>query len=62
MPAMPTTINKGLTKREMFAMHAMQVLTARAADNDGQWTNSEPCNVAFEAVLFADAFLKELEK
>jgi len=52
----------GLTKREMFAMHAMQGLLASASDSDGQWTNAGPDNVAFEAVAIADALLKELEK
>ena len=72
VPAMPIELNgfgqyaseayTGLTKREMFAMHAMQGLLASAADSDGQWTNAGPDNVAFEAVAFADALLKELEK
>ena len=73
MPAMPQeytlwcegigncpTIATGLTKREMFAMHAMQGLLAA---NSG-WRNSNPMTngvIANEAVYLADALLSELE-
>lgn len=52
----------GLTKREMFAIHAMQGLLASSSDNNGQWTHTGPNDMAREAVEFADALLKELEK
>lgn len=45
----------GLTKREQFAMAAMQGLLAK---NDGRMAN----NVALQAVQNADALLAELEK
>ena len=75
LPAMPITNmtlaavldlvgeeSKGLTKREMFAMHAMQGLLSSASDDNGEWTNDGAENVAKEAVYFADALLEELEK
>lgn len=46
-----------LTKREQFAMAAMQCL---AANNDGRARN--PILVAHDSVLFADALLAELDK
>lgn len=51
----------GLTKREMFAMHAMQGLLAA---NSG-WKNSAPMTnseIAQEAVDLADDLLEALEK
>lgn len=77
MPAMPVTIKadvqqkafgavdfqcQGITKREMFAMHAMQGLLSSASDSDGIWTNEGPSFIASEAVSFADALLAELDK
>ena len=75
MPAMPQdadllveriglcpTVGTGLTKREMFAMHAMQGLLSSASDSNGIWTNEGPELVANEAVRFADALLAELDK
>ena len=77
MPAMPTrtydhsaamqglavtvTDQPGLTKREMFAMHAMQGLLAA---NSG-WRNSNPMTsdiIVNEASYIADALLEELER
>lgn len=48
----------GLTKREMFAMHAMQGELAGSANH----SRPEPEDVASFAVKCADALLKELEK
>ena len=73
MPAMPTPTEGGvtahnteptygLTKREMFAMHAMQGLLSSSSDSDGIWTNEGPSFIASEAVAFADALLAELDK
>jgi hypothetical protein len=53
---------QGMTKREQFAVMAMQGLLSSASDSDGVWTHSGSDNVAFEAVLMADALLKQLEK
>jgi hypothetical protein len=54
-PEKGTECYLGLTKREMFAMHAMQAL----ATNTGyhKWDL-----LAEDAVAIADALLKELEK
>ncbi len=49
---------QGLTKREMFAMHAMQGELAGSASHE----RPEPEDVASYAVECADALLKELEK
>ena len=46
----------GLTKREMFAMNAMQGLISR-----GAWSN-QVSSIANDAVRYADALLAELEK
>ena len=72
MPAMPIELNGfgqyapechlGLTKREVFAMHAMQGLLSSASDSNGIWTNEGPEFIASEAVSFADALLAELDK
>lgn len=43
-----------LTKRERFAMHAMQGYIAREEDS--------PENTALAAVMAADALIEELEK
>ncbi len=51
----PTDYGKGLTKREMFAMAAMQGILARAGSPDRSVN-------ARLAVEYADALLKELEK
>lgn len=66
MPAMPIELNgfgqfapeayTGLTKREMFAMHAMQGLCAHSCDYH------LPEHLAQDAVMYADAILAELEK
>ncbi len=74
MPAMPTvdwdvksgyavtiTGDTGLTKREMFAMHAIQGLLAA----NPEWMSSNPMKkrvIANEAVYLADALLAELER
>lgn len=51
-----TTINTGLTKREAFAMAAMQGLLSDS-DRGGR------CEAyARDAIKFADALLKELDK
>ena len=65
MPAMPTEFNgfgqyapeahAGLTKREMFAMAAMQGLCA----HDGPINSTLDCQAA---VSYADELLAELEK
>ena len=54
----------GLTKREMFAMHAMQAMLSSkyVADYNGgslPYENNEICK---RAVHYADALLGELEK
>lgn len=47
----------GLTKREVFAMAAMQGILSNA-----DWThNGEPKHVASSAIAFADELLKQLE-
>ena len=66
MPAMPIEINGfgqyapevygGLTKREMFAMAAMQGLCAHSGDYH------EFSHLASDAVNYADSVLAELEK
>lgn len=75
-PAMPTALTEytpdgkeytqeyeGLTKREMFAMHAMQGLLSDSDYADSYETAKEwRKNVSEAAVEFADALLKELEK
>ena len=48
----------GLTKREMFAMHAMQGELAGSANH----SRPEPEDVASFAVKCADALLAELDK
>lgn len=66
LPAMPTSTNGndpewaaavtgGLTKREMFAMGAMQGLCAHSGDYHGY------SDLACDAVAYADALLFELE-
>jgi hypothetical protein len=69
LPAMPTTIFQkvggiaecrstgGLTKREQFAMAAMQGLLAKHGDDD-----YTPSQIASYAVERADALLAELER
>ena len=73
MPAMPTqtydhsaamqglgvtvTDQPGLTKREMFTMHAMQALAANSNSGYRLWKD-----LASDAVILADAVLAELEK
>ena len=53
------TYHLGLTKREYFAGLAMQGLLT-ANDNDGEWSG---CDAAAEqAVIEADALLKQLDK
>lgn len=48
---------EGLTKREMFAMHAMQGLLA--SDTTHQLHQNDCANMA---VAYADALLEELDK
>lgn len=67
LPAMPfvepnaaCSVNSGLTKREMFAMAAMQGLCA-AHDQYGRWSHDCEC-IAATAVAYADAVLFELDK
>jgi len=50
----------GLTKREMFAMAAMQGLLSLGATYKGSTTNKHL--LAADAVAHADALLAELEK
>jgi hypothetical protein len=61
MPAMPTQVNGGdlfggLTKREQFAMAAMQGLCAHSGDYH------TPQDLSSDAVMYADVLLVELEK
>jgi hypothetical protein len=73
MPAMPVTVAQtwsgnsemylGLTKRELFAMAAMQGLLSQGADLNGMrgyegWREQ----FAKETVEFADSLLSELEQ
>ena len=70
MPAMPIELNGfgqyapeaylGLTKREQFAMSAMQGLLASGATYKGSTTNRHLLSA--DAVAHADALLAELEK
>ena len=49
----------GLTKREMFAMAAMQgILTSETDD----WRHKEENSLAASAIKYADALLTELER
>ena len=48
----------GLTKREYFAAMAMQGLCA----NSIAGSHNKPSNLAIDAVMYADALLKELDK
>lgn len=50
----------GLTKREMFAMAAMQGL-CHATNSEGVWQHDSK-TVAVVAVKYADALLAKLEK
>ena len=69
-PAMPTyelngqgvleDTSYGLTKREMFAMHAMNGLISSDYKNGSEKMNSE--DVALMSVDYADALLAELER
>ena len=49
--------NYGLTKREMFAMHAMQGLCANSIPG----SHSTPNNLTREAIEYADTLLAALE-
>ncbi|AZF88636.1 coil containing protein [Vibrio phage P23] len=73
MPAMPQMRRDpwgnyhhtgGLTKREMFAMHAMQSLILSLHDGamKDHWGYPDDKTVARQSVHYADALLKELEK
>lgn len=61
--------NTGLTKREMFAMHAMQgilsksggVVQANSMSGTG-WCNCDASGLAQWSLECADALLSELEK
>ena len=69
MPAMPigqqmdsifmNPACNGLTKREIYAMAAMQGLVT-ATMHDGMWSH-DPVTAADAAVEYADALLKALE-
>lgn len=69
-PAMPIELNGfgqyaptafgGLTKREMFAMYAMQGLLSANATYNGK-TNDRSA-LAKDAIAFANALLEELSK
>ncbi|URQ87690.1 hypothetical protein J8Z28_07570 [Pseudoalteromonas sp. SCSIO 43088] len=76
-PAMPvkvvtgagTKTSKGLTKREMFAMHAMQGILSnsggviQANSRSGtSWCNCDASGLAQWSLECADALLAELEK
>jgi len=73
-PAMPANLDghewqgptdfDGLTKREMFAMHAMQaMLTSKfVVDFNGDSLPGENDVLCERAVHYADELLKELEK
>lgn len=73
MPAMPCGIEQdgynpgqtpavwGLTKREMFAMHAMQAILANGASEEIGYTDWAE-NLAKHAITAADALLAELDK
>ena len=54
------TVEGGLTKREIFAMHFHAALLT-ATDADGGWSG-QGVGAAKSAVAEADALLKELEK
>lgn len=61
-PASPSSLQTfmGMSKRELIAMHAMQAhLIAHKSDNKLLPNAKE---VASEAVIYADALLKELER
>lgn len=59
-PELGTETHEGLTKREAFAMAALQGLSG-AHNHDGEW-NHDSKTVAVVAVKYADALLAELEK
>lgn len=54
-------MNIGLTKREMFAMHAMQAILANGASEEIGYTDWG-VNLAKHAITAADALLEELSK
>ena len=70
MPAMPIELNgfgqfapeahMGMTKREMFAMHAMQGLLSSNATYGGLTTARD--KLAADALAHAEALLAELNK
>lgn len=51
----------GLTKREMFAMNAMQAILSNGASEEIGYTDWDK-NLANHAITAADALLKELDK
>ena len=57
----PGQVVQGLTKREMFAMHAMQGILANTANDEIGYTNWAS-NLAEHATKAADAILAELDK
>lgn len=57
MPAMPTVMFTGLTKREMFAMAALQGMLAHSGDS-----RYLPETIASSAMAYADALLAEMDK
>lgn len=62
-PELGTESYHGLTKREMFAMHAMQGLLS--SDNSSicfYKSDSDAVHIAQSSVAYADALLAELEK
>ena len=65
----PDNVVGGLTKREMFAMHAMQGILSNSGgviqgnNRSGTgWCNSNAQDLAKWSIECADALLKELEK
>lgn len=59
-PELGTETYEGLTKREVFAMAALQGLSG-AHNHDGEWSHDSKL-VAEVAVKYADALLEELER
>ena len=56
-PSYRPLISMGLTKRELFAMHAMQGLCANSIPG----SHSTPNNLTREAIEYADTLLAALE-
>ena len=58
--AFPTNAQRGLTIRELFAIHAMQGLLAGNSGNSGN--SLVPKQTAKMSVKLANALIKELDK